>query len=84
VIEAFVKQRYSDADYRAYVYNMSHWFRDPLLKNLDEEGIPIQISERFFTPGDMRASLVEKLALAVNTKDSRLSDFERHWVSKAL
>ncbi|MFC6495494.1 hypothetical protein [Ancylobacter dichloromethanicus] len=47
VIEIFVRKRHPSTNYRHFINELSHWFRPPVLRELDEEGIPIQISERF-------------------------------------
>lgn len=84
VVEMFVKKIVARADYSAFLHELSRWFRPEELKNLDEEGIPIQISERFYHNGDSRDSLSKRLAYAARTHSSSLSIFEQRWVSAAL
>lgn len=84
LINIFVKKKCPDADYSLFTYDTSTWFRSAILKNLDEEGIPIQISERFFRPNDTRASLMEKLRSSSQNPDSGLSAFERRWLESAI
>lgn len=84
VVELFVKGSGHRADYSLFVSEMSRWFRAEELKNLDEEGVPIQISERFYTGGDSMAHLVRKLAAAASSGEPSLSSFERDWVVEAL
>jgi hypothetical protein len=84
VIELFIKQLGGQADYSYFVHEMSRWFRSEVLKNLDEEGIPIQISERFLSAGETRESVVRALKAAVLYPTDALTDFERDWVAAAL
>lgn len=84
VVQLFVKANGREADYSLFVRDLSRWFRPEDLKNLDEEGIPIQISERFYQEGDDRSSLVAKLEKAVLKRSPGLSAFERRWVAAAL
>lgn len=73
VVELFQKTEGYISDYSLFLHELSRWFRAEELKNLDEEGIPIQISERFYQVGDDRISLTAKLAVAALTG----SDFRR-------
>ena len=84
VVEMFVKAEGYHADYSLFLHDLSRWFRAEELKNLDEEGIPIQISERFYRRGDDRATLTGRLAKAARSASSDMSDFERRWVTAAL
>jgi len=84
VIEMFVKARRPATDYSLFLRDLSRWFRAEELKNLDEEGIPIQISERFYHNGDNRDMLTARLANAVAARSSQLTEFERQWVADAL
>lgn len=83
VIELFVKQYDSEVDYSLFLHDLSRWFMPEELKNLDEEGVPIQISERFYSHGDTRVQLIEKLGRAALGQSS-MSHFERSWVKAAL
>lgn len=82
--ELFAKRHDSRVDYSLLVQGLSAWFRPPVLRELDEEGIAIQISERYYTEGDSIETLREKLAAASMSSDSDMSDYERAWVSDAL
>lgn len=84
VIELFVKQQVKRADYSLFVSGLSSWFKPEILKELDEEGIPIQISEMFHVDGDTKASLKQRLARLCQANDKRLTDFERSWIKEAL
>lgn len=84
VVEMFVKALRQGADYSLFLRELSRWFRAEELKNLDEEGIPIQISERFFATGDDRKSLIRKLTAAAIHRLASLTEFERQWVAAAL
>ncbi len=84
VVEIFLKKKYEFIDYSLFIHDLSRWFRAEELKNLDEEGIPIQISERFFVLGDTRDSLTNKLIDAAAEPSSGLTAFERTWIAAAL
>ncbi|MHC2574709.1 DEAD/DEAH box helicase [Rhizobium leguminosarum] len=84
IIEIYVKRKHPDADYHFFLRELSRWFRAEELKNLDEEGVPIQITERFYMSNDTYSSLVARLSAAVTTRSSDLSEFERAWVAYAL
>ena len=83
VVQLFVQQSNEFADYNLFVRELSRWFRPEVLKNLDEEGVPIQISERFYRTDD-RVALIDALTRAVVSDSERLSEFEREWVAAAL
>lgn len=83
VIELFVKRHDENVDYSLFLHSLSRWFMPEELKNLDEEGVPIQISERYYSHGDTRAQLIEKLGRAAVGKSS-MSSFERSWIKAAL
>lgn len=84
LVEIFVGKSFPDADYSFFVREMSRWFRNEALRNLDEEGIPIQISERFMRPGDDRSSLARRLAEVAVEGSGDLTPFEREWLLAAL
>lgn len=84
VIELFVRQMAVDVDYSLFIGSISGWFKPEALKELDEEGIPIQISERFHESGDSKDSLKRKLAILCQNEDRGLTDFERDWISEVL
>lgn len=84
VIEMLIRAEGRSADYSLFLRDLSRWFRAEELKNLDEEGIPIQISERLYRKGDDRAALTSRLAIAARSSRSPLTNFERAWVAAAL
>jgi len=84
VVEMFARLAGLRADYSLFVRDLSRWFRAEVLKNLDEEGVPIQISERFYTGRDDRTALLSALTAAVVFQTDALTKFERGWVSSAL
>jgi hypothetical protein len=84
LVELFAKAYWPQTDYSLFLRELNRWFRAEELKNLDEEGIPIQISERFYTAGDDRASLLNKLQTAVSSLSDELSIFEHRWLAAAL
>lgn len=83
LINIFVSKLYDNVDYSLFTYSMSTWFRPEILKNLDEEGIPIQISERFYQANDTRTTLLHRLTDASLASTSDLTEFERQWVIDA-
>ncbi len=84
VIELFVRRRYAEANYSLLLAELPRWFRAESLKILEEQGVPIQISERFIAANDTVMSLGTRLRELALTKDPRLSDIEREWVLDAL
>ena len=52
LIELFVSQTKPQTNYAYLLGGLPHWFRAEELKILEEQGVPIQISERFHIPGD--------------------------------
>lgn len=84
VIELFAKQMDYNVDYSLFIGGISSWFRDEILKELDEEGIPIQVSERFYSDGDTKASLKEKLRYFCEQQPTPLTEFEKDWILEAL
>lgn len=84
VIELFVRQMRDGADYGLFVGSISSWFKPEILKELDEEGIPIQISERFYAEGDTKRSLKDRLAKLSKAQQSPMTEFEQKWIQDAL
>jgi hypothetical protein len=83
-IEIFVKQQNPLADYSLFIGALSSWFRPELLKELDEEGVPVQIAERFYKIDDSKTTLISKLEEAIASPDDRLTDFEKQWLADVL
>ncbi|CAN7654218.1 DEAD/DEAH box helicase [Rhizobium sp. LjRoot254] len=83
-LEMFVRQHGLAADYSLFVGSLSSWFRPEVLKELDEEGVPVQIGERFYRSNDTRQMLRDRLMLAVNSEASALTAFERVWLMDVL
>jgi hypothetical protein len=84
LIELFVKNAGNQVDYTYLTGGLPRWFRPEELKILEEQGIPIQISERFHVEGDSVRSLGARLQALARSRDARISTFERNWVSEAL
>ncbi|MEA1647792.1 DEAD/DEAH box helicase [Nitrospirillum sp. BR 11164] len=84
IIELFLKAEGCSVDYGHFIRQVSRWFRPEVVKNLDEEGIPIQISEKFYSAGDSKKILLDKLTSAVIGDSSKISSFEREWIRAAL
>lgn len=72
------------AKYDLFVAEMPRWFRAEPLKILEEQGVPIQISERFWQPQDTVRSLRERLRKLADEKDPRLSRLELGWIKDAI
>ena len=60
VIELFLTKAGVRASYSLLLAALPRWFRPEALKILEEQGVPIQISERFFSSGDTAATLGER------------------------
>lgn len=85
LVETFVNKRFSGgANYGLFLAELPRWFGPELLKNLDEEGVPIQISERFYRRDDSRAGLLSRLAAAARSNNGDLTLFEQEWLANAL
>ena len=83
-VETFVRKQGVPADYSLFTAEMGRWFRPDALKALEEQGVPIQISERFATSDDTTQSLGRKLRRLADADDARLEHVERQWVIDAL
>lgn len=85
VIELFAKRLDPETNYSLFVAEMPRWFRAEVLKNLDEQGVPVQISERLLRTDDtietLRARLIEE---ASKENSDHLTFFEQRWVINAL
>jgi hypothetical protein len=84
VVQMFASQIKGGADYGLFLAEMPRWFRPEVLKNLDEQGVPIQISERFYREGDSVSSLSARIREAAGASDPRLTTFEANWVTAAV
>jgi hypothetical protein len=83
-IEAFVKQHYPHVSYSFFAVSLARWFRPGVVKELEELGVPAQISERFARRDDTAVALTLRLKNAAAKEDSRLSPFECEWILDAL
>jgi hypothetical protein len=84
LLELLVKQAEERADYSYLTGGLPRWFRAEELKILEEQGIPIQISERFYAEGDSVRSLAARLSGLAHSRNARISTFERNWILEAL
>ena len=84
LVELFVQQSSPQADYSLFLGSVGSWFQPEILKELDEEGVPIQISQAFYADGDSKMSLRNRLHQAIQDPKSALSEFEREWLRQAL
>lgn len=83
-VELMVNVAGSKASYGLFLAQMPRWFRADALKMLEEQGVPIQISERFLRTGDTVRSLGDRLVKLAQARDARLSSFEHQWILDAL
>lgn len=84
VIEMFAKRIRPATNYSLFIAEMPRWFRAEVLKNLDEQGVPVQISERFLVRGDTIDTLRTRLIQEAKSQRDILTDFEKSWVLDAL
>jgi hypothetical protein len=83
-VEVFVRKAGFAADYSLFTAEVARWFRPDALKALEEQGVPIQISERFIRSDDTIQSLSRRLRELADSVDPRLDKIEREWVVDAL
>ena len=83
-VQLFVRKADQPADYSLFTAELPRWFRPEALKMLEEQGVPIQISERFVTPNDTVTSLSQRLRHLADRKDARLTALEQEWITDAL
>lgn len=84
VVELFAKRIRPATNYGLFIAEMPRWFRAEVLKNLDEQGVPVQISERFLARDDTIDTLKRRLIQQARNSHSELTNFERQWVLDAL
>jgi len=80
----FVRKVHPSADYSLFTAELPRWFRHEALKMLEEQGVPIQISERFLIATDTISSLSKRLKRLAQRQDQRLSPLEQEWIIDAL
>jgi RAD3-like DEAD/DEAH box helicase/helicase-like protein len=83
-VELFIKKVDIPTDYSLFIAELPRWFRPEPLKILEEQGVPIQISERFITGSDTVASLSTRLRAYAAAGNPALSGVERSWVLDAI
>lgn len=84
IVELFARRLGSSTNYSLFISEMPRWFRNEVLKNLDEQGLPVQISERFLERGDTIESLRERLVREAHNTGGSLTEFEKRWILDAL
>lgn len=86
VVELFAKMADPEEtiDYSLLLAELPRWFRSEALKILEEQGVPIQISERYLREGDTVTSLGSRLRDVAEMETGGLSELERKWVKDAL
>lgn len=72
------------ANYSVYVTAMQHWFKHEALKVLEEQGVPMQISERFVQADDSVSDLRTRLRRAAESQSGAMTDVETRWILDAL
>ena len=86
VVELFTKINHptQSVDYSLLLAELPRWFRAEPLKILEEQGVPIQISERFLRSADTVTTLGARLREAAYDDRALLSSMERRWIKDAL
>lgn len=84
IIELFLTKAGVRVNYSLVLAELPRWFRDEALKILEEQGVPIQISERFLKAGDTAPTLGVRLRDIAARRDAVMSEMERRWVLDAL
>lgn len=84
VVDLMVNRAGHESDYGLFLAQMPRWFRSDVLKMLEEQGVPIQISERFLRSGDTVTSLADRLRNFAKAGSKTLTSFERGWLLDAL
>lgn len=83
-IDLLLRKAGGSSNYDYFLAGMPRWFRAEALKMLEEQGVPIQISERFLLKDDTVTSLGVRLRKLADSEDDRLSEVERSWIIDAL
>jgi hypothetical protein len=84
IVELFAERIRAATNYGLFIAEMPRWFRAEVLKNLDEQGVPVQISERFLRGGDTIDTLRKRLVDEAQSDRKALTSFEKRWVLDAL
>ncbi|MCV0387889.1 MAG: DEAD/DEAH box helicase [Nitrobacter sp.] len=84
VVELFAKRIRATTNYGLLIAGMPRWFRSEVLKNLDEQGVPVQISERFLIRNDTIETLRARLIKEARSRRDTLTPFEKKWILDAL
>ncbi|NEU11569.1 DEAD/DEAH box helicase [Methylobacterium sp. BTF04] len=72
------------ADYSLLLDELPRWFRMDEVKQLEEQGVPMQITERFISSTDTLQDIRLKLFEASRNLDPKLSKIEQDWLTDAL
>ena len=84
IVELFAKRIRLATSYGLFIAEMPRWFRAEVLKNLDEQGVPVKIAERFLLRGDTIDTLRRRLIQEARGRRDTLTAFEKRWVLDAL
>lgn len=84
VVGLFAKRIQPTTNYSLFIAEMPRWFRAEVLKNLDEQGVPVQISERFLRRDDTIDELRRRLIEEARSRRDTLTNFEKNWILDAL
>jgi hypothetical protein len=83
-VEMFCRAYGARVDYSMLIAELASWFRPVVVKQLEEQGIPVQISERFYSEGDSLDDLADRLRGIASYDSDEISDVEREWIIDAL
>lgn len=83
-IEMFCRAQGKRVDYSVLMAELSCWFRPMVVKQLEEQGIPVQIAERFYAEGDSLDELADRLRRIASYDSDEISEAEREWIIDAL
>ena len=72
-VERMVNLAGRTASYGLFLAQMPRWFRADALKMLEEQGVPIQISEQFIRASDTVKTLSDRLVVVARASDPRMS-----------
>ena len=83
-VETFVRKVHPGANYGFFIARLVRWFRPVAVKELEDQGIPAQISERVALETDTALTLGAKLRSLAVSRSNLLSPIEAEWVLESL
>lgn len=84
LIELFARKIHPSADYSLLEAGLPTLFRPTVLKHLDEQGVPFQISERYYQHNDNIHTLTKRLIDLAKAGNEGLSRIEIDWILTSL